>query len=225
MKWFFIGAASCLMIGANALAQLDGAEGRNESAVYDSSSSHNRRDKSFQITTQLAGIGPSLQPALGLQLGKFLRPDQLLFLEVTAGATTSGSAYFNSGSQVKSGSFGVHYKRYASNSFYWRSGVDLRKFEYKYFYDSINGPAYDVTREFDGTSLAFNFQIGNQWQWQNFTLGCDWVGISVPVQSDIKNDYVSSPYAYDSEDQKEDIKRAIKEPNINLVRFYIGASF
>lgn len=237
--------AQIFLVGASAFAQNPTSVPQpavpNKSADYmvapsgaevirEDSSAFNRVDKTFQINAILFGAGPSLSGSTGLQGGLFLNRNMLLFLEATSGKLSSSLSgkEWGSGSEsgssmdVKTRSVGIHFKHYTGNSFYYRAGVDFRNAEYSYVYTSTTTDYY----KFKGTSVAANFQIGNQWQWSNFTLGCDWIGISVPLSSKITDEEVSvtAPITY-RDWQKSDEDTFVKNTNVNLLRFYLGASF
>lgn len=200
-----------------------------EKLIQEDSSEHHRLEKNFQLTANLLGIGPSFTSTLGIQGGKFIDRNSLILVELTSGTlstpeTAGSSVKLGSIYDVKSTSIGVHYKHFLGNSFYVRFGGDYRTLKYDYKYSSIGFS--DDTRYFEGTSIAGNFQIGNQWQWENFTLGCDWVGLSLPVSNSISNEkVVSSTPDYDQTRLKEDENTFVKNAHLNLLRFYLGASF
>jgi hypothetical protein len=69
------------------------------------------------------------------------------------------------------------------------------------------------------------FAIGNQWQFENFLIGCDWIGLNVPVSESISKDKVVSNYSYDITSHNSDRDRLFKNTTGSLLSFYIGASF
>lgn len=199
-------------------------------SIEQDSSEFHRLEKKYQLTAILTGVGPSMTSTTGLQAGYFLDRDKLILLELTSGSLTSNSSSssisYTIGSElkVKSNSFGVHYKQFTSNSFYYRFGADFRTVSYNYSYDSSFSTD---RRKFDGQSLAANFQIGNQWQWENFTLGCDWVGISLPLTGSTSNREVTSTSDFTNEDKRttDDEDYLVHRSQLNLLHFYLGASF
>jgi hypothetical protein len=72
-----------------------------------------------------------------------------------------------------------------------------------------------------------SLNIGNQWQFKNFTLGCDWVGVTLPLSKKYSNESVATTGNLATEQQEnEDAKEDLTErTQINLLRFYLGASF
>ncbi|MFN7727967.1 MAG: hypothetical protein ACK5P7_02295 [Bdellovibrio sp.] len=197
-----------------------------QETVVEDSSAHHRVDKRYSADAILTGIGPSITGTAGVQLGYYLDHDSLVILELTRGnlrsdsqltSSTVGSKY-----EITSGSIGGHYKNFVGNSFYYRAGGDFRTLDYKYTFTS----GVVDTATFKGTSLVANIQIGNQWQWENFTLGCDWVGFVLPIYSQIKDDVVnSSTPSLERKRLDDDAQTLVKSNHITLLRFYLGASF
>ncbi|MBX2995101.1 MAG: hypothetical protein KF681_09770 [Bdellovibrionaceae bacterium] len=196
------------------------------SARHVGRSEQNRADKKFQVTAQIVGLGPSIISSSGLQGSMFLDPNSQIMIEATSGSGRPLlNGLFGSDYEYRASSFGVHYKRFVANSFYWRGGVDYRTSSVDYKYTSWVGNP-DSTYKFSGNSVALNFQIGNQWQFDGFTLGCDWVGYSMPIASNVTSEEVNSTdEAYYRRRMKDDQDDFLKNGHFNLVRFYLGASF
>jgi hypothetical protein len=71
----------------------------------------------------------------------------------------------------------LSYKAFAKNSLYLKSSLYHRIQERV----DKNSSAQRDQREFNKLSyedMGLLFSIGNQWQWKNFTLGADWIGMS-----------------------------------------------
>ena len=106
-------------------------------------------------------------------------------------------------------------------------GLDYRKIQYEYTYYPLFNP--DETISFNTNSAAINFQIGNQWQLQTFTMGCDWVGLSIPVYSNVSDKRLNAAAAASTTNYNDKLdersKRYSSEINGNFVRFYLGMSF
>lgn len=197
-------------------------------AIYKNSSEHMRIDKKYQVNGYLFGIGPNIASTTGVEAGLFLDKDSLLLAQITQGNSRYNySSSYGSDYKFDTTSVGVHYKKFVSNSFYVKLGGDYRTADYSYKYRSSLGSNYDTDRSFKGTSTAITFQIGNQWQWENFTIGCDWVGYTMPVLSNISSENVTSPsdYAYDLKRNQEEQDTLVKNGHLNLLRFYLGLSF
>lgn len=237
-----LGAIVLLTLGLNVNAQTPpqteaepvsgSAKKESQRRYYSNESADNRQDKTWEISAILLGVGPSISSTSGLIGAYHLSPDEEILVEITGGKLTSDTGDFDdklgSSYDIKTSSIGIHYKRFAGNSFYFRTGLDARFVKYDYQYRSIAFPANNSDIEFSGRSLALNFQIGNQWQWENFTMGCDWIGVSVPITSSIKEEKFESSGTFASLDRKQyddDSRTLVKAVHANFLRFYLGASF
>ena len=195
------------------------------------SSEYNRMDKKFEALVILTGSGPNAVSTTGFSLGYHYTPNQIFLLEGTGGRLGNGFSFFSDGksnTDLTTQSFGIHFKHLTSNSFYYRFGLDYRSLNYKYTY----GPnANSQTEEigFKAESVAASFYIGNQWQWENFTLGCDWIGVSAPIFSDVRNEYKNSEAQLRKGYYEEKIENYadsfVRKINVSVLRFYLGASF
>ncbi len=180
----------------------------------------NRSDKNYYLTAQPIGIGPSLAVSQGLIFAKFLNPNGLVLFETTYSNYNSGFLW--SYSAKKSTTFGVHYKRFVGNSLYVKGGLDQRYFSYR----GSNSLFWSEEWGFDSSSTALSFALGNQWQFSNFTIGCDWIGGSIPFVRNFSNEYVSDTSSTsNAQNLESDKKSFVSDPNYQGVRLYLGASF
>lgn len=192
-------------------------------------STMNRKNKNFTVTGEVLGLGPSGVYGQGLNLGMFLSDSSVLLLELNGGKNVISHGFlFTWGDSVtqEGYSVGVHYKKFTGNSFYVKFGGDYRSIDHNYTDENWFTGGNGANRQFTGESLAAAFAFGNQWQMDNFTIGCDWFGVELPVASRVKNKRVSagaSQYAYD--DNRDDIRRYVTSTGFTLLRFYLGASF
>ncbi len=106
---------------------------------------------------------------------------------------------------------GLHYKEFVGNSFYWKGGLDYRQTEY------IENHVTDEAH-IKGNSWALSIVIGNQWQWENFTLGCDWIGFSKPFGTTIA-EASGNIESFSAEDLY------FRDDVLQFGRFYVGYSF
>ncbi|HVK59926.1 MAG TPA: autotransporter domain-containing protein [Bdellovibrionales bacterium] len=188
-------------------------------------SEFNRNGKTIQLNVILFGVGPSITSTSGLQAGFFINRNMMLLLEGTTGRLESSirASSLDSSLDLRSTSFGLHFKHYLGNSFYYRIGGDYRHIEYenKFSWDDVGDK-----EKFKGRSFVANLQIGNQWQWDNFTLGCDWIGYVAPLSSSIYDEkFEGDTSAYDIRNAREDQDILVKNSHITVLRFYLGASF
>jgi hypothetical protein len=192
-------------------------------------STKNRANKNFMVTGEVLGIGPSGVYAQGLNLGMFLNDSSLLLLELNGGKNNVSHGFlFTWGDSISQEGYsvGVHYKKFTGNSFYVKFGGDYRSIDYSYTDEFWFSSGSGSNRQFTGESLAAAFAFGNQWQMENFTIGCDWFGLEVPIASKVNNiRYDATASSYDRKDNREDIRRYVTGVGYTLLRFYLGASF
>lgn len=198
------------------------------------SSTSNRVRKDFAILASPVGLGPSSNVESGLIAGVFLSPQTILQLESGDGNTESNGGFVVFGNRTiknHTSSASLMVKHFVGNSFYVKAGVDNRKINYSEAYKStwsLFGSTYEDSFAFNADSWTGSLVIGNQWQWDNFTLGCDWFGIAAPFASKVN----SESYATNSTDTttvKNDLadqqRKSLKDVAYQGIKFYIGASF
>jgi hypothetical protein len=199
-------------------------DGPSTEQIYRNSSEFYRLDKKMLFTAQLAGFGPSPgNSSLGLTAGYYLDHNSLVTLDATK--SNNPNASFYSQYRISHFSTGLSYKKFVANSFYYKAGFDYRTVEYNYKnFDLFTGLS-NREDSFNAESVVASLSIGNQWQWENFTLGCDWIGYSKTIYYDIKNEKsiggttTLHPELIDSENE------LVKMGMHTILRFYLGASF
>jgi hypothetical protein len=184
--------------------------------VMEGSSEHNRMGINHQL---LLGTGYSVSPIPSTSLAYAYQFDRKNAIHVEA---SSGLYPFLFFTKVKTATAGLHYKRYVGNSFYFRTGLDTRTIilEDNGLWSTAAGREYGRT-----TDLTAAFVIGNQWQWENFTLGTDWIGVNTPIANMDQKFDRSGLSASDSEDVRVSWTRLGRVTSYQLLRFYLGASF
>ncbi|MFN7454198.1 MAG: hypothetical protein ACK5RO_06010 [Pseudobdellovibrionaceae bacterium] len=202
--------------------------------IYENSSEANRMNKNGTILVNLVGVGPGGAGGTGLAGGLHLDRNKLLLAEIRGGKGAITRSYSSSnGFESTSGEsestinqIGLHYKQFVGNSFYFRMGGDYSQVDFKYDFDMAGSSSSDFKSKFEGEALHANFTIGNQWQWENFTLGCDWVGLASPVYSKVKSQSLTgNPLAQDRQDFEDDKKMLLTGGSAVLLRLYLGATF
>lgn len=192
---------------------------RNE-GVLEYSSEHNRMGKDYQISWQPVGFTVSPIPSSGINAAVFLDRNSLLQLEFSQGSYPRLLEY----GEVTATVIGARYKRFFGNSFYINTGANYRKIEL----ESRGGLFYtsdEASQKGLAESITAGIAIGNQWQFDNFTLGCDWIGLDAAVAK-LKSDYKSTGFSSaTAEEEKKDWDEISRVATAQLLRFYIGASF
>lgn len=168
-------------------------------------SAENRKLLIYQTTFSFIGgeySGP--QSNFTLSLGYFLNNQNLINLRYTF-QNSSGSVETTSTvdlpESTRAISFGDRY--FIGNSFnvlgsiYWK--------QHSKFDRSTN-------RTYFFKDFGAGVSIGNEWQWENFTMGCDWFGLNHSLVK-IRNTFPAVSYNLD------------QEITMNLLKFYLGYSF
>ena len=89
--------------------------------------------------------------------------------------------------RIHNGLTTLHLKSFWGNSFYTNLGVGSRSLGYSFDFPTIDGQGqitgFSEAYKIDNSVLGVDFSIGNRWQWETFTIGCDWVGTFVPLST------------------------------------------
>lgn len=192
-----------------------------DSVMTYKSSAQNRQNKTWTAEWQMFGVGPNGTSEGAVIIGHHIDANSLWQIEVGSGGTSGSTLWLIDHLEYSGTAIGVHYKRFIGNSFYVKMGIDYRSVKYDYTY-----PFSGYEEHFEGNSIAAGLVIGNQWQWDNFTLGCDWVGVSLPFASSVTNETVASSsdsYYRSSLDDAE--AKYLRNGFAQALRFYVGYSF
>ena len=215
---FFLAAVLC---GSSSFAQSSADSDvvivkQAPDAIYEGTSEHNRMGKKFEVTVMPFGVGPTAGFSAGANMAyRFDRNSSVLLSvsQITGGNSCSGTLSCSTKGQGAS----LYYKRFTNNSFYVSAGVDYRTVKYEE--DMLSSYAFG----FEGQSVGLGLAIGNQWQWDTLTLGCDWIGFSTPVISSTSKEFFSGTATQDDIDGY--INTYVKDTRGIGLRFYVGASF
>lgn len=138
-------------------------------------SQKNRENKKFQL---LLNSGVELGEAMGgVTLGYYLKRDQIISIGFSKfDDDINNYEEYEKGTLIKASS-----KVFTGNSFYLDGGLfymESKENRIKVLGFSSSQDTYDLT---EYKKIGGQLRIGNQWQWENFTLGCDWIGFGVEV--------------------------------------------
>lgn len=183
-------------------------EKKSESLKYTVNESEmNREDLNYQATLYIAGAALSL-PSSGIGFYKFLNENELVGINYYSMKDNDDLSLYD-GTAIS-----LSYKKFNGNSFYFEGYVYYRNIKTidKISIISFGGSTTETREgEADYEDLGVGLKIGNQWQWDNFTLGCDWIGVAKRVAT----------LSYDGE--KSDFYNS--NSNTTLLNFYLGYSF
>lgn len=234
LKNFFALAVVSFLASSSAFAASDEnvmVMKKNQVVLEHDSSAANRLHKKVTLAAELSGMGPGLITGTGLSAGYFLNRNQVILAEYKGGKigvtrrwTTYSNGVENVAESEGSGtSVGVYFKQFFGNSFYIKPGVDVAKVNYEF---SPKSTAFGNYRsEFEATTVGANFSIGNQWQWENFTLGCDWIGLRQAISRNFSKDSIVGNFSAQDKADFEKDKDLFTKGSPLALRFYLGASF
>lgn len=215
MKQIFISIALILVLPIQLIA--------DDSVQLGYSEAH-REGKQYFFAGQPIGLGPIGFTSNGLSGGLFLDRNSLFVLTIKSGKNLNFFADWPGRFDLKYSSISVNYKKFVNTSFYINSAGEFRKIDYSRERYSELISDYE-TSTFTGSAVALNFAIGNQWQWDSFTLGCDWAGISIPIASRIDTESKNSSDTNNLNYFEDDKNKYMKNTTGYFVQFYLGASF
>lgn len=148
--------------------------------LYAATSQEERANKKYQLSMQ-GGHDYKVYGA-SFMASKFLGSEELLGLKV--GVANDGDDHQTI--------FALHYKRFVGNSFYFAPEL-----YYLNYTETDHSPTLLDYADERATALGLGIRIGNQWQWENFTLGCDWIGVgSNLVHFRRTDDFLSLPFTF-----------------------------
>lgn len=131
----------------------------------------NRENRSWQLA-----IGPGIEfgiPSLSFNVAYFLSQNSVLNLRYSYRNNYSADGGDKDLTALK---FGV--KQFTGNSFYYQPNISYRS------------ATHITTADYNYKDINLGVRIGNEWQWENFTLGVDWLGFNQHI---IKIDETVNP--------------------------------
>ena len=180
----------------------------------------NRAGKSFTVAAGLQLID-FLHFGTGLKGGFYLDEDSLLELNYATG--TFGFL----GADSKYTFVTADFHRFVGNSFYLFAGGGIRDYEEKNdsfgFIKSSSLPDRKTT--FSRRSSVAELGLGNRWQFDTFTLGCDWLSYAVPLSTmSSKSKYEGDFTDSEKSTRQSSFNSHAKKSTFTAVRFYLGVS-
>lgn len=181
------------------------------------SSAETRAEKSFMITAQPIGFGPSVILTQGLSAGFFVDPDSIIQVDFIG----NNDEEYNDNNDWKVRALSVSLKQFIGNSFYVKPGIEHRWVREDYHDEGAN-----KFWGYKGNMTGISFSVGNQWQINNFTLGCDWFGFTQSFLHDRTEEYTrGSNLGASQADLEDESDDSLKGMTFKFVHFYLGVSF
>jgi hypothetical protein len=219
MKRQFLLVISCLVMCLSLGAQEMNEEFLSEIELPDvssrGSSAANREDLDFSV-----GFGYGMTytvPAASVNAEIFLDAKQTIIIGMVGVKDRERINDPLLDDTLKAISLG--YKRFVGNSFYFAANIYYRKHDIALKLDGEDDLfAENSVSTYSFEDLGGGFRIGNQWQWSNFTLGVDWLGVNRSIfliEEKLKN--------YSEGLKIADVKRP--STSITAAYLYMGFSF
>lgn len=123
----------------------------------------NSRENRENLNLQLS-LGPGIEmgiPIFSYTIGYYLKPDAVLTARYSERHDYTGDTGRKGLTAIKAG-----YKKFAGNSFYYQPAVYFRN------------TSHITSAHYKYEDVGLGLRIGNEWQWENFMLGIDWIGIN-----------------------------------------------
>lgn len=200
MKKYIIAILLCSKLAFSADQQTQPtADNQNQTSL------ENRKELQYQATVSILGAEYSgYHHSLAIAVGYFIDDKNLINLRYTfenspgLASNTSTNDYPETLRAITIGD-----RHFFGNSFnilgslYWK---DHSKF------DRSNGHTYFFK------DYGLGIRVGNEWQWKNFTMGCDWFGLNRTLIK-VYNTFPSTSFGLD------------QERTIAFLNLYLGYSF
>lgn len=166
----------------------------------------------------LEPLGRLSTPGYGFRAGYYLFPDSLVGINYALGNVNLNGAIYDS-TLIE-----VTYKRFLTNSFYMDAGFASEQIDVKYNVVSAALPVASVESNAEFQRWGVVLHMGNQWQWNHFTLGCDWLGHQLSLSRKESFNPAGAGDPGDEARQKRDVKKAARS-TLQVLRFFLGFSF
>lgn len=155
----------------------------------------------------------------GAVLGAYVGQDWLINANYTEGSADVDNV------DLKWNYTEVRAKRFFGNSLFVNFGVGQRRYEFDMDATQIGG-GEDVHLEAESMNSGLSLSVGNQWQWRNVSVGCEWLGAYIPFAR--HSSAPQSQASADADDQKtfRDLFDELAEkPHLSALRVQLGLSF
>jgi len=189
--------------------------------VREKLNSPSRTDKSYEMSFMPMSLSQWTGANAGVNAGLFMDSNSLVNVSYSwsmesYGCTTSYECEF------KTKSLGVSYKKFLTSTFYVQGGINQHQIRFTEEDEDLFFPEIVYEYGFTADVTAASFAIGNQWLWNDFTLGVDWIGMEYPLMTSFRNESASDNWKYKLRDKKEEYTG---QGAMLAARLYLGASF
>ncbi len=176
-----------------------------------------RSGKNMSVVGEI-GLGIAPLPTAGMSAGYFIRQDILAELNYINGSATLLD------SNLSWSVITARAKWFLGNSFYINTGAGVRDISFDSSYSMLGLASESKSIRASTSAIGLDVGLGNQWQWDTFTMGCDWIGYFQPVSVSNRDGDSTGLSQSDLNSFKSSTSMG-EESHLSLLRFYLGASF
>jgi hypothetical protein len=187
-----------LLICTNVYSQTGQKGQETQEPFEEGRSAKSREGRSLQLA-----LGPGIEfgiPAFSYNISYFINPHKVINLRYTDRDNYNKDGGYQNLSAIKLG-----VKIFAGNSFFYQPNISYRN------------TSHTTTAEYEYQDINVGVRIGNEWVWDNFTLGIDWLGFNQHI---IKIDEEVTPAG--PVPANNDIEKSL---TFDFVGIYLGYSF
>lgn len=169
----------------------------------------NRMSLKYQMTAGFIGR-EYIENPLTFSLGYYLDSSNIITLRYS---NFNGSDVDNKAA-IKLRAVTLGYRHFVGNSFNYMPTIYYRRNTIDYKNEGqfvIFGPSNLIYED-----IGAGIRLGNEWQWENFTMGCDWFGVNRTV--------IELNYKQQSAGILDELNFE-KQWTLTLFSFYLGYSF
>lgn len=183
-----------------------------------------RKDKKVQITAEYLCVDYlTNELTRGGKLGYFLSSDYFFYLQLESSIGFKNN--FINIEEEKISTRGLGIRKFALNTLYIDSGINLRTVSYSEEsmskYQDLRGRS-----EFESEVTVGKLAIGNQWYWKNMSFGVEWLGLSVPLFSRIKSETIEgNQNQYEVDWNQRQRRRLTKYASVRVLNISLGLAF
>lgn len=127
--------------------------------------------------------------------------------------------------------YGVRLRSSFGGSFYTSVGLARQTFTFATEETYTNILIADEPRlwryEAEAARTVLDLSVGNRWDYRYFSVGCDWVGVLVPLQKGkikIQMQGVAENIK-DQQDAQSDMQKFIDDTDLQVLHLYVGTTF
>lgn len=166
----------------------------SHSIAFASTSAENRSN----LTGQLGFNTGNVLTAVGASFGYFIEADQKLLFNFS-----QIEAQFL-GLEADFSVMNLDWQSFHWNSFYYTAGINFMSIGIRNSsYDLINGETSELLYKTKIQRIGPHLGIGNEWQWENFYLGFEWLGVFYPIGNKTDTEFTEN---YPEERREQELK-------------------